>query len=56
MILGPPEFSAWGTWSACSRPCEDGTKTRSRSCTAHCDNVSSDDESENENCNEGACK
>ena len=56
MSSGPPEFSAWGTWSTCSMTCGDGTKTRTRSCNAHCDYVTSEDKVETGTCNEGVCK
>ena len=55
-ILGPPEFSAWSGWSSCSTACGIGSRSRTRSCTSYCSNVSSSDTTETESCKAGYCK
>ena len=52
----PAEFNSWTAWSVCDMSCGDGSRTRSRTCSAHCSNLSSSDTSETESCNDGACK
>ena len=53
---GPPEFSAWGTWSTCTMTCGDGTRKRTRTCDAYCTGSSASDLEISESCNQGDCK
>ena len=52
---GPPEFTTWISWSTCSKNCGDGIKTRTRSCSAFCDNINPNDLSDTETCT-GSCR
>ena len=53
---GPPEFSPWGSWSSCNQGCGNGEKTRTRSCTANCNALRTEDTAVTTHCTEGECK
>ena len=55
-IIGDPEFSSWNIWSSCSRSCGEGERTRVRTCTAYCENVSSSDKLQTEICKDANCE
>ena len=52
---GSPEFTSWGQWSSCSKTCDNGDRTRVRSCISYCNDVESSDLSSTEICQDGDC-
>jgi len=46
-------WGQWNNWSSCSNSCDDGTRTRTRTCSINGGCPGTD--SENEVCNLGAC-
>jgi len=44
-------FTEWSDWSACSKTCEEGIQTRSRSCTGQCAIVNSSELTDTKSCN-----
>uniref|UniRef100_K1P696 Hemicentin-1 n=1 Tax=Magallana gigas TaxID=29159 RepID=K1P696_MAGGI len=52
---GYAEFKNWGAWSACSKACGGGKRSRNRECASTGDIPCSDDTTEEEDCNTNAC-
>ena len=44
-------FTEWTDWSACSKTCEEGIQTRTRTCTAQCASVDSSKLTDTKSCN-----
>jgi len=44
-------FTEWSDWSACSKTCEEGIQTRTRTCTGQCSDVESSELLESKSCN-----
>ena len=56
IFSGPPEFSAWSSWSFCTKRCGGGTRTISRTCTANCENLRVSDTTISSGCNKEKCE